>query len=216
MNNIRLCIVDDHPVVREGIRLMLEKEPAIDAVEDFGDGNSLFTFLENNVVDIILLDIEMPVMSGLEACHKLVQEYPDIGVIVLSMQREISLIKAMFQAGAKGYLLKNADRHEILYAIREVHAGRQFVGSEVAQLLIGTINGEATHGNSPSIPSLSRREKEVLALIVKEYTTREIAEELSLGPDTIETHRRRLLDKLQVRNTAGLVRMCFEYNLLGK
>ena len=190
----------------------------MDCIGDMGDGKALFGFLENHSVDIVLLDIEMPVMSGLDACRKLTAEFPESGVIVLSMQREISLIKAMLQAGAKGYLLKNADRQEILYAIREAKAGRQFIGNEVAQLLIGKITGGSTlqKSSSAALPSLSRREREVLSLIVEEYTTREIAEELSLSPDTIETHRRRLLDKLQVRNTAGLVRICFEYNLLGK
>ena len=212
---IRLAIADDHPVVAEGISMILEASGKCELVARATDGESLLDLLKKAPVDLVLLDIEMPGMGGLRAAREISEQYPDMGIIALSMQQEPSLVKAMFAAGAKAYLLKNADKNEIVKAITEVTQGRRYLGPGITEILIGTDSKNEKENQAFSPLKLSRREKEVLALIVSEHTTAEIAEKLSLSKDTIETHRRRLLTKLNVRNTAGLVRVCMEYNVLG-
>lgn len=214
-NKIRIAIADDHPVVAEGISLILEASGSCELVAKATDGEGLLKLLETTEIDLVLLDIEMPGMGGLKTARVMSEKHPSIGIIALSMQQEPSLVKAMFSAGAKAYLLKNADKSEILKAITEVHQGQRYLGPGITEILIGSDTKSEKDNQTFAPLKLSRREKEVLALIVSEHTTAEIAEKLSLSKDTIETHRRRMLAKLNVRNTAGLVRVCMEYNVLG-
>lgn len=216
MKKISIYIADDHPIVTDGLRMVLEDVDDITLQGVAKDGAILIDMLTAEPVDIILLDLEMPNMNGIEACKIITERFPQVGVVILSMRQEISMIKSLLQSGAKGYVLKNAEHEEILAAIKAVYKGEQYVSKRITHLLINNFAQTSSHASPTIFPALSRREKEVLGFIVNEYTSKEIADKLSLSADTIETHRRRLLNKLSVRNTAGLVRVAVEHNLLEK
>jgi DNA-binding NarL/FixJ family response regulator len=190
------------------------KDIEIKGVTD--NGLSLLNMLEREAVDLVLLDLEMPKMNGMEACKQIKRQFPQVKIVVLSMLQEVSIIKSLIHGGADGYVLKNAAHGEILMAIREVYQGEQYLSKKITQLLINNITKDASTSSTVIFPALSRREKEVLQLILDEQTSKEIADTLSLSRDTVETHRKRLLSKLNVRNTAGLVRVTVEHNLLNK
>ena len=211
---IRLLIADDHQLVIDGIKLMLSSEADIDCVGEANDGQVALDLLQQLTIDLILLDINMPGMNGIEACKKIRQAYPEIKILVLSMLKEASLIKMVLKNGANGYLLKNAGKREVLQAIRAVKAGQKYYSPEVADIVMASLAGNTVKANKSPFPQLSRREKQVLQLIIDEFTTGEIAEKLGISFGTVETHRRNLLIKLGARNTAGLVRIGLEYGLL--
>ena len=211
---INLFIADDHQLVIDGIKLMLSEEEDIVCKGEANDGATALERLKQANYDIILLDVNMPEINGLEACRQIRQLYPDIRILILSMLKEASLIKMMLKNGANGYLLKNAGKAEVLKAIRTVVRGQQYFSPEVADIVMASLAGGDKKEQKSPFPQLSRREKQVLQLIVNEYTTGEIAEQLGISFGTVETHRRNLLIKLGARNTAGLVRTGIEYGLL--
>jgi DNA-binding NarL/FixJ family response regulator len=209
---IRVFIVDDHLLVLQGLNLLLKDENAISICGTSQSGEEALEKLKKLDCEVVLMDINLPGINGIETCKKLKEQYPNIAVIGLSMNTEVSLMKLMLKHGASGYLLKNADKNELLKAIRTVHAGDRYLSDDSIDLL----SGQAKGGNESALPPLSRREKEVLQLIVNEHTTQEIADKLFISFATVETHRHNLLLKLSARNTAGLVRMAVEYGLLDK
>lgn len=211
---IKILIADDHQLVIDGLKLMLEDATDMQCIAEANNGIEVLQVLKNTAADIILLDINMPEMNGLECCKKVRVSYPDVKIIVLSMLQEASLIKQMLQEGASGYLLKNEGQAEVLAAIRSVYDGKPFYSEGVMDIVMNSLSNKPTKKPSSPFPSLSRREKQVLQLIVEEFTTAEIAEKLFISFGTVETHRRNLLVKLNARNTAGLVRICFEFDLL--
>ncbi len=215
---IRVHICDDHKLIAEGIELMLKGEEDIrflgatkSAEELLNLANSMTDFC-----DVLLLDINLPGMNGIEACKIIKTVSPKMNVIALSMLKELSLVKLMLKNGANGYLVKNAGKDEIVSAIRVVVTGKKYVDDELKDLLLEDFTSGKTKKDDEIFPSLSRREKEVLSLIMQEFTAVEIADKLFISNGTVETHRRNMLSKLGVRNTAGLVRMAMEYNLLDK
>ena len=194
---------------------MLSEQTDVKCVAEANNGEEALKILKNQEVDIILLDIEMPVLNGIETCKRVKKLYPHIKILVLSMLKEASVIKIMLENGASGYLLKNAGQDEILEAIRRVNKDLEYYSPDVLQTVMRSLTKkEEEPQNKPFIPSLTRREKQVLQYIVDEYTTAEIAEKLFIGFGTVETHRRNLLMKLDARNTAGLVRIALQYKLL--
>lgn len=215
-STINVMIADDHRLVIDGIKLMFSTEEDIACVGEASNGQELLDLLKVQPADVVLLDIDMPILNGLDTCKKLQKLYPDLRIIILSMLKEASLIKTLLKYGIKGFLLKNSGKEEIVDAIREVHDGKSSLNDEVSSILIQSLSNQKQKKNSRSnpFPQLSRREKQVLQLIVDEHITSEIAEKLFISPDTVESHRRRLLSKIGVRNTAGLVRACMEYGLL--
>jgi DNA-binding NarL/FixJ family response regulator len=166
------------------------------------------------MTDVILLDINLPDIDGVDLCKKIGALYPDINIIALTMYNEGSFISGMLKNGAKGYVLKNSDKGLLKEAIKTVHAGGSFFGEEVTKTLMQSMMPETQTSKSGNIPKLTRREKEVLKLIVQEHTTPEMAEKLFISLNTVETHRKNLLQKLNVRNTAGLVRFAVENKLV--
>ena len=162
--------------------------------------------------DLLLLDISMPGMNGLECCREVHRRHPEVRILMLSMLRDSILIRELLEAGASGYLLKNASREEVVAAIRKVQKGGRAFSPDLMEVLLDH-SPKSSSTSSGLFPKLSRREKQVLQLIVQERTTAEIAEELFISFGTVETHRRNLLMKLSVRNTAGLVRKAVEYKL---
>jgi DNA-binding NarL/FixJ family response regulator len=202
-------------MVLEGLQLLLNTHPDINIVQLCNSANSLLTYLKVEQPDVILLDINMPELNGIEACKIIKKEYPSIKIIALSMIAEINLVKLMLKNGAVGYLHKNAGQDEIISAIHDVVNGKRYLSSEINDLLLLAQNNIPKIYNSP-FPKLSRREEEILTFILDELTTKEIADKLFISFGTVETHRRNIMIKLGVKNTAGLVRVALEYDIINK
>ena len=216
---INVFIADDHRVLIDGIKSLLDDQSDIQVVGEALDGEATIMELNQIDVDVLLLDINLPKKDGIEVCKILSKQYPDLKVLALTMFNEASFIQGMLKSGAKGYLLKNSGREEVIKAIRRVYSGENYFSQEVSNTLIQSImpgTEKKSTASSTMIPKLTRREKEILQLIMDEFTNAEIAKKLFLSLSTIETHRKNLLSKVGVRNTAGLVRVAIENKLLDK
>lgn len=210
-----LAIVDDHSIVLQGLELMLKNEPSLSITGLYQNGAQLLSALQRGeTINTILMDIHMPDTNGVELCKMVKREYPSVSVIGLSMVSEISLVRLMIKNGASGYLHKNAGKNEVLRALERIREGKKYFSDEINDMLIEGTRKRGQGTRTSPFPRLSRREKEVLRLIVDEFTTQEIADKLFISFGTVETHRRNILAKLGARNTAGLVRVALEYRLL--
>ena len=222
---IRIVIVDDHQIVRDGLRFLISGEPDMTIVAEAENGQDLLDKLAIEQPDVILLDIRMPVLNGIQATEKIHQLYPDVKIIILSMHDEEEYITKALQAGAQGYLLKKTGKEELIRAIRTVMDGTNYFSNDVsAKMLNRLMNRKSpnkTFMNSSKTPitkeiPLTTREIEIIRLIVQEYTNAEIAERLTISPRTVDTHRRNLLQKTGVKNTAGLVKFAMMNGLLNE
>ena len=212
---INLLLVDDHELVIDGIRTMLESESDLHCVAVANEGQSALDILQKEKIDVVLLDVNMPGMNGLDMLKALRKKDTDTKVLVLTMLQETSLIKLMLRCGANGFVLKNTGKEELIHAIHKVFNGERYLGQQASSMVLEALGGDQRSSRSTSvIPKLSRREKQILGLIVDEFTTQEIADKLFISFGTVETHRRNILLKLGARNTAGIVRAALELNLL--
>ncbi|MEM9822037.1 MAG: response regulator transcription factor [Bacteroidota bacterium] len=211
---INILIADDHKMFVDGIESILAEEEDIQVLAKCYDGAAVFDHLDN--INMLLLDVNLPNMNGIEVCKKLFEVKPNIKVLALSMFNEESFVTEILNNGAQGYILKNTGRVELLKAIRTVFSGQSYFSEAVTQTIMKSLvkSNNKSSSTKLNIPKISRREKEVLQLIVKEFTTQEIADELFISLKTVESHRSSLLAKLNARNTAGLVRIALENNLL--
>jgi DNA-binding NarL/FixJ family response regulator len=207
---IRLYIIDNHPLILEGLYSLLGSEKDIAIIGHARNGNDCLTFLQShNTVDIILMDVDLPDMDGIDLCATIRMEYPDIMIIGLSSLSEGKYVTGLIENGASGYVLNNVDREELLNAINMVYAGDTYFSKE-AKLAIQNERNSSKH----HFPHLTRREKEVLFLIAEGNTNPEIAEQLFISADTVNSHRKNLLAKLEVKNTAMLIRYAINNKLL--
>ena len=206
---IRVFIVDDHPVVIEGIQSLLKNEKGIEWAGHAMNAQSCLGFFVNNTAHVVLMDINLPDTSGVELCAIMKEKYPGIMILGLSTFNQGLYIKKMMENGASGYILKNASKEELLKAIHSVHDGGIYFSDEVGQAL-----KEYQRSSKIEIPILSRREKEILALIAEGYTSPQIAEKIYVSPHTVDTHRKNLLTKLDVKNTATLIKFAIENKLI--
>ena len=209
---INVLIVDDHPVVIEGLATALTQSPDIHIVDPAHDAEEALSIIDANDIDVILLDINLPNIDGMEACKLIKRKDPNIKIIGLTTYGQVSFISEMLRQGADGYLFKNTSLEEIITAIKAVHSGQQYLSQEVSQRLIHKATNQRTRGSF--IPKLTRREKEVLELIGQEYTNQEIASSLFITVSTVETHRMNLCAKLGARNTAGLIKNAIKFGML--
>lgn len=201
---VKVFIIDDHPMVIEGIRQMLQNADDLRIVGSAVDGYAALEALKSTAADVALVDINLPDLDGIELCKKLRERFPKIKILGLSTFKERSYITRMIDAGASGYLLKNANGEELSEAIHAAHRGRMYMSMEAAQ----TIARPAAE--KPDLPLLTSREKEVLALIAEGMTNNEIAEKLFISPLTVDSHRKNLLAKFGVKNTAAMVKYGIE------
>jgi DNA-binding NarL/FixJ family response regulator len=213
---INILIADDHTMFVDGMESILKVESDFVVVGKCYDGPAVLDFVKDNNVDIVLLDVNLPAMNGIEVCKALAQSKPNVRVLAISMFNEESFVSEILNHGAKGYILKNTGRDELLVAIRTVAKGDSYFSNEVTETIMKSLMNQrkASAKSSAFIPKLSRREKEVLKLIAQEFTTQEIGDSLFISLKTVESHRSSLLSKLNARNSVGLVRIAIENNLL--
>ena len=211
---INILLVDDHQIVIDGLKTLLEGEPDINNIYQALNGEQTVQTVKNEPINLILLDINLPDKSGFEICKSIKSQQPEIGVIALTMHNNSGYINKMIKAGVDGYILKNTGREELLLAIRSVAAGKRYFAAEVTEALLSGAPAPRKPKTSDFIQKLTRREKEILHLIIEELTTDEIAEKLFIGSATVISHRKSLLRKLNAKNTAGLVKAAYEFGLL--
>ncbi len=204
--NARIFIVDDHYMVIEGIRSLLQQERGIEWMGHATNAASCLAFLKQQQPDVILMDVNLPDKSGTELCLEVKKNYPSVFVLGLSTFNQQAIIQNMMTNGASGYLLKNASRDELLTAIATVMTGKNYLSMEAALSLRDTGAGK---------PVLTRREKEILGLIAEGLTNGEIAEKLFLSVATVNTHRKSLLTKFKAKNVASLIKMAVQMQLVG-
>lgn len=203
---IRVSITDDHKLFREGIRFLVDQMEGICMIFETSSGDELLKKLESEEPDVLLLDLDMPGIDGIDVLKEVKPRYPEIKVIILTMYNDPKMIAYLMELGANSYLLKDTSPEELEMAIRNVRAEGYYFSKEVSQAML---TGLKKHSNKkPTLKNnvtLSSREVEVLVLICQEMTAKEIAEKLFISPRTAEGHRRNLIEKLGVKNTAGLI-----------
>jgi two-component system, NarL family, response regulator NreC len=214
---IQLLIADDHEIFRDGFKLMLTKYPDIELAGEAENGRDLLDQAQSLRPDVIITDIKMPLMDGIEATKKIVEILPDIGIIGLSMFDEDDLIVDMLEAGARGYLIKNAGKEQITEAIRTVYNGDPFYCKTTSHKLTGMIARSRFNPYKKTAKvEFSEREIEIISLICDECTNKEISDKLFISIRTVEGHRLKILEKMDVKNTVGLVVYAIKMGLVKK
>ncbi|MDJ1467821.1 response regulator transcription factor [Xanthocytophaga flava] len=209
MEKIKVFLIDDHPMIIEGLKSSLNNTDTVDVVGAAINAFEGITFLKNNQVEVVLLDINLPDINGVEVCGKIRNEFPDVKVIALTTFNQYDYISEMMQSGASGYVLKNATREELVEAIHAVKANKKYFSSEVTETLL-----QRSGDTANKIPKLTRREKEILALVAQGLTNQEIADKLFISILTVISHRKNLLTKFEVTNTAALISFAMKHQLL--
>lgn len=215
---VKILLVDDHQIIREGLMHLLHDESDLSVVGEAENGLEALEKIKKLHPDLVILDINMPVMNGLECARQITENFPQVKILVLTMLNEQEHIRNMLQIGVDGYILKNSGRTELVTAIHQIMKGENYFSDEVKNLVMMELVKKRTESSKSSenkIP-LTPREIDILQLIVEEYTNQEIAEKLFISVRTVDAHRRNLLEKTGARNTAGLVRFAYENNLVKK
>jgi two-component system, NarL family, nitrate/nitrite response regulator NarL len=209
---IRVLLVDDHPVVRKGLSACLARHGTVEVVGEAADGQEGVRKATELKPDVVMMDIDMPRMNGLAATELLRKELPQVKVLVLSMHSQSDFVLRILQSGARGYVLKQASTEELLRAIETVHAGESFFSPDVARVALNQfVRGT---GRGPHPGQISNREREVLIAIAEGLSNKEIAARLNVGVRTVETHRERIMRKLNIHSIAGLTRFAIQNGLV--
>ncbi len=214
---IRVLVADDHAVVREGIRHVLEREPGFEVVAEAANGSEVVELAERHHPDVVVLDISMPGESGLQVAARLRRSVPDARVLILSMHDNTEYVLESVRAGAHGYLLKDTAATELRRAVLAVRAGEAFFSPPIARRLSAAVRGDLEREQrTGDLGSLTAREREVLHGIAVGRTNKEIAAELGISHRTVETHRESLMRKLRIRTVAGLTKFALEMGLVSE
>jgi two-component system response regulator NreC len=210
-----ILIVDDHQLVLDGLAALIEHLPAYDLLSTAKNGQEAIKLVEVLRPQLVLMDIDMPVMNGLEALSRIKKEFADTKVIMLTMHGEPALVKKVIELGAEGYVLKNADKEEFEEALEKVSANKSFFSPELTRQLAGGKRQEYndSHQDTLLLAELTARELEILKLIAEGFSNKEIGEQLFISHRTVDTHRTNLMKKLDVHNIAGLVRFAMNNGL---
>lgn len=213
MDTIKIAIIDDHEVVINGLKAMLCSQEDLEIVYTTTEGSDLLNTLVTVQPDVILMDIQMPEISGIDLCKQVLKQHPGIKVIAFSSFDDTHYIRQVLRNGASGYVLKNTDQKTLVTAIRTVMDGEEFIDETIKKLLLH----ESITGQRRSIFEipLTKREKEILKLIAEEHTNQQIADQLYISLRTVETHRLNITQKLGVKNAAGLVKEAIKRGLVG-
>jgi two-component system response regulator NreC len=207
MSNIRLLLVDDHKIVLDGIKALLDDLEGFDCVATADNGQKALALLKVFDVDVVLMDIDMPIMNGIEATKHIKKDFSSVKVISLTQHSERGMVKQLLECGSDGYLLKNIAQDELAAAIRKVVAGERVFSEEVSMSLAG----KAVEKNAQGVEvELTEREIEILTLIAEGFSSKQIGEKLFISPRTVDTHRTNLMNKLDIHNIAGLIRFALK------
>jgi DNA-binding NarL/FixJ family response regulator len=208
---IRIIIADDHGVVAEGLKHVVEAQPDMQVVSLAVDGREAVRQARDLQPDVVLMDLSMPELNGADATRAILERDPGCRVIVLSMYSDREYVRRALKAGAAGYVVKRSAAKEVVDAIRAVHAGQRYLSPRVADVVLDDYAGD---GADDLLAKLSQREREVLQLLAEGHTGAQIAERLSLSQKTVETYRARLVEKLGIRDVAGLVRFAIQRGIV--
>lgn len=213
MSDLRVMIVEDHALVRAGMRALLQKLGGIDVVVDVGDGWEAVKAVQADAPDLVLMDIAMPGLNGLDATSRIMKESSTTRVILLSMYANEEYLRQALQVGASGYLLKGAELAELELAIRTVSRGETYLTPAVAKYAVEAYRNKSGEPSNP-LARLSGRQREVLQLIAEGCTTKDMAQRLNLSVKTVETHRAQLMERLEIHDVPGLVRLAIRVGLV--
>lgn len=210
---IRLLLADDHQILLDGIRAILESDEELNVIGTASNGVEVLRFLEKEKVDVLLLDLQMPEMDGIETIEHVHAKYPAIKILMLTTTDEGSIITNIFKKGAIGYLLKNSSQDVLIQGIKDAYAGKKVLSPHLTAKMIESLSEKAPTP-AGGIPPITNRELDVLRLIAKEYTTQQIADELFVSTNTVATHKRNLFVKMDVKNSVGMIRKAVDWGLL--
>jgi two-component system response regulator NreC len=203
---IRILLADDHTIVRDGLRALLERQPDMEVVAEAGDGRECVQLAAEHAPDVVMMDVAMPEMNGIEAARRIIANNPATRVVMLSMHRDESYVLRSLKAGAKGYLLKDSPRDDVLAAIRAASEGRPWLSGKVASLMREDYMRQLeSRGLEDTYELLTDREREILQLLAEGKANKEVAAVLFISPTTVETHRGHILQKLGLHSTADLI-----------
>lgn len=213
----RIVIAEDHTILREGLRSLLIADPDFDVVGEAGDGRAAVRCAESLSPDLVLMDLSMPRMNGLEAIKDIKKLNPKIKIVVLTVHKTEEYILATLQAGADGYVLKDASHSELLMALRNVSIGKRYLSPGISEQVIeGYLQGRQDSKPLSSWDTLTQREREILKLIAEGYKNKEVADYLCISPKTVEKHRANLMRKLDLHNAAALTALAMEKGLVNR
>jgi len=216
-DKVRIVLADDHTILREGLRALLTAEDEIVVVGEAQDGREAVRCVERLEPDLLLMDLSMPRMSGMDAIREIKKRYPDTRIIALTVHKTEEYLLTTLQAGADGYVLKDATHDELVMAIRTVMAGKSYLSPDVSEKVIeGYLVGKESSRSLSAWETLSQREREVLKLIAEGYKNKEIAEDLCISLKTVEKHRANLMKKLDLHNAAALTVYAVEKGLVNR
>lgn len=213
---IRVILADDHAIVRDGLRLLLNAQTDIEVIGEAADGRSAVKMVAQLQPDVLVMDIVMPELNGIEAARIIREKNPEIQIVILSMHSNTEHIYRALQGGVRGYLLKESAGEEVVSAVRAVHVGKRYLSQKITETLVDdyVVQKEISPAKSP-IESLSDREREVLQLVVEGKSSAKIAETLHLSTKTVETYRSRLMRKLGVNDLPALVKLAIQHGVIG-
>jgi DNA-binding NarL/FixJ family response regulator len=208
-----ILLVDDHKILRDGISSLLETHDEMNVVGHAADGRSALRLAHDLSPDVVIMDISMPDLNGIDATRKITSDHPDIKVLALSMHTDKQFISEIFKAGASGYLIKDSAFDELAEAIRIVREGKTYINPKIAGLLVESLVTQSSPPRQKAFSLLTEREREVLQLIAEGNSTKQIASDLHVSTKTVESHRRQVMGKLQIRNVAELTKYAIREGL---
>ncbi len=211
-NKIKIILADDHSIVRDGIKSLLKTEISLEIIAEAENGEDLLELLKTTEADVIIMDISMPVLNGIEATSRISEEFPEIGVIILSMHEEPEYILKCVEAGASSYLLKNTEKSELVEAINQVSKGKNYFNSNITNLLTAGLTLQKKLKKEQI--EITDREKEILIRVADGKSTKVIADELFISTRTVETHRLNLLKKFKANNAADLIKYALKKKII--
>ncbi len=210
---IRILLVDDHKILRDGICSLVKGYDDMEVIGEAADGISAIRQVEELSPDVVIMDISMPDLNGIDATRKIITDYPNVKVIALSMHYDKQFVSEIFKAGASGYLIKDSAFDELDHAVRVVMDGKTYINPQVASLVVESLISQPATSNQQSFSLLTEREREVLQLIAEGRSTKQIAADLHVSTKTVESHRRQVMGKLNIRNVAELTKFAIREGL---
>ncbi len=210
MNSITILLADDHDVVRRGMKMLLEDEEGIEVIGEASDGLEAIEKVKIMMPNVVILDLTMPKMNGIEAAKVISEEYPGVKILIFSMHHNKEYIIKSVENGANGYLLKDTNKEELLRAIKVVSEGRKYFPPEISEVIINELLAKTSgtqEETRPIFEKITPKEKQILGMIVQGFNSREMADKLFLSIRTVDNHRANMMKKVKAKNTADLVKM---------